>query len=367
MRTLMLASMLTLALGCSHKGVSPSVPDPNNPGAGDGLDGGTDDAYFAPSALSVSGQVADFETAQTLTSSATMATAALVPPPNVSVQGATFTLDAVPPFSTFFLLAGSPPDHVLTYNAPMTVKDMPLSGVTAYSVSNAYLAKLRSAFGVNAQAGTSTLFVKAVDATGNAAAGIPGAALTLSTTGMKGPYYVDANLQPTANATMTSASGWMVWFNVPAGTVKFTSGTGYTVAASDTPTASDDVSLAVATVTKGTTTPGTMTISFQTQILPIFINRGCYNCHSGNGAGRRLGDLVLDGSPNKIYQALTIDISPTYNTTRVNLGDPPKSLVLTMPSYENPPDPHPTVVFTSNTDPDYVKILTWIQQGAKNN
>jgi hypothetical protein len=58
---------------------------------------------------------------------------------------------------------------------------------------------------------------------------------------------------------------------------------------------------------------------------------------------------------------------PQRHTTRVNLADPPKSLVLTMPSYENPPDPHPTVVFTSSSDPDYQKILTWIEQGAKFN
>ena len=76
---------------------------------------------FAPGALQVSGQVVDFETQQPLAGAMTMATAALVPPPNVSVSGATFTLDGVPPFSVFYLIAGSPPDHRSTYNAPTTV------------------------------------------------------------------------------------------------------------------------------------------------------------------------------------------------------------------------------------------------------
>ena len=55
------------------------------------------------------------------------------------------------------------------------------------------------------------------------------------------------------------------------------------------------------------------------------------------------------------------------NTTRVNLAVPEKSLVLTMPSFETPPDPHPTVVFTSSSDVDYQKILVWIKEGAKFN
>lgn len=362
MRTLIIALVLTLPLGCSHK----SSGDPGMTGDPGALDGGVPDGYFAPSALSVSGHVADFESGMALASPATMATAALVPPPNVSVTGADFTLDAVPPFSTFFLLAGSPPDHRLTYNAPTTVTDQPLTDVTVYSVADAYLAKLRAAFGVDATAGTATVFVRLVDDKGNAAAGIPAAALVLDAKDIKGPYFLDTGLQPTPNANATSASGWVVYFDVPAGTLKITAGAGYTVTVADTPTAADAVSLNVAAIAMGTATTPT-TVSFMTDVVPIFHTRGCYNCHSGNGDGRRLGDLVLDGAPMKIYKALTIDISPTYKTTRVNLGAPEKSLVLTMPSYETPPDPHPTVVFTSSADPDYQKILTWIENGAKYN
>jgi hypothetical protein len=105
-------------------------------------------------------------------------------------------------------------------------------------------------------------------------------------------------------------------------------------------------------------------VSFVNQVVPIFTKRGCYNCHSGNGDGRRLGDLVLDGAVQKIFAALTTDISPNFMVTRVNKAMPEKSLVLTMPSFETPPDAHPTVVFTGPTDPDYVTILDWIKQGA---
>lgn len=370
MRTVVLILGLLLSYGCSHQ--SGANMTPTDPGAG--ADGGTGgggspgSVPFAPSALNVSGQLVDFDTQKPLTSSITMATAALVPSPDVTVSGSTFSLANVPPYSTFFLIAGSPPDHVMTYNAPTTVTNGDVTGVTAYVVATSYLDKLRTGFAVTAKAGTATVFVQALDATGNAESAIPGNAVLLGASGVSGPFYVDSTMQPTPNATSTSASGWLVYFNVPAGTLKLAGANGYTVQAADTPTVGDAVSLVAATVTKGTSpTPPPANVSFQTTIMPIFITRGCYNCHSGNGTGRRLGDLVLDGAPQKVWTALVQTISPNFGVTRVNLTTPEKSLVLTMPSYENPPDPHPTVVFTSSTDPDYVKILTWIKEGAKFN
>ena len=371
MRTVILLLGFVLSFGCSHQPMGGGTGTGTDPGTGAGTDpgvsGGTD-VPFAPSALNVSGQLLEFDTHRPLAGSGTMATAALVPSPDVTVSGSTFSLANVPPDSTFFLIAGSPPDHALTYNAPTTVTDADVTGVNAYVVASAYLTKLRSTFNVTAMSGTATVLVHAVDATGAAEAGVPGSAVVLGVSGAKGPFFLDAMMQPTANATATSASGWLVYFNIPAGTLKLAGSTGYTVVSADTPTVGDAVSLVQATITQGTSPmPPPSTISFQQSIVPIFINRGCYNCHSGNGTGRRLGDLVLDGSPMKIWTALTQTISPNFGTTRVNLTDPPKSLVLTMPSYENPPDAHPTVVFTSSADPDYVKILTWIQQGAKFN
>src|SRR3954470_20246234 len=115
MRTFVFVLGFMLSFGCSQHttGGGSTSPDPG----GDPAAGGTNSrGPFAPSSLQVSGQVIDFETQKPLTTSMTMATAALVPPPNVSISGATFTLDGVPPFSTFYLIAGSPPEHRLTYN-----------------------------------------------------------------------------------------------------------------------------------------------------------------------------------------------------------------------------------------------------------
>jgi ribonuclease BN (tRNA processing enzyme) len=91
------------------------------------------------------------------------------------------------------------------------------------------------------------------------------------------------------------------------------------------------------------------------------------NCHSGNGPGKDLGNLTLNGGAPKVYTELTVEISPNFGTTRVDKTTPEKSLVLTMPSAESPPDPHPNVTFTGPTDADYMTILAWIKEGAKNN
>ncbi len=370
MRTVIVLLGLLLSIGCSHQSGGGMMPDPGTGGTGGTGGGGGIGTQppFAPMALNVSGQLAEFDTQKPLSGSATMATAALVPSPDVTVSGSSFSLANVPPYSTFFLIAGSPPDHALTYNAPTTVTDTDVSGVTAFVVSTSYLGKLRTALGVTAKAGTATVFVQALDASGKPETAIPGSSVLLGASGVSGPFYLDATMQAAANATSTSASGWLVYFNVPAGTLKIAGSNGYTVQAADTPTVGDAVSLIAATITQGTAPmPPPTNVSFQQTVMPIFINRGCYNCHSGNGDGRRLGDLVLDGAPMKVWTALVQTISPNFGVTRVNLTDPPKSLVLTMPSYENPPDAHPTVVFTSSSDPDYVKILTWIKEGAKFN
>jgi len=41
--------------------------------------------------------------------------------------------------------------------------------------------------------------------------------------------------------------------------------------------------------------------------------------------------------------------------------------VLRLPSREDPPDRHPNVTFAGPQDPDYVKLLAWIREGARNN
>ena len=63
-----------------------------------------------------------------------------------------------------------------------------------------------------------------------------------------------------------------------------------------------------------------------TQIVPIFMRRGCVNCHSGNGPGRNLGGLTLDGSVVIDYRNVVTNISPDFGITRVDLKSGTRTL-----------------------------------------
>lgn len=335
-------------------------------GDGGGAPGGPDAGGGIPS-FSVSGQVIDFESGAAITGSATISLSGLNPPPTVSVTGAQFTITGIAPFSVFHLLSGSPPDYRNTYNVATTVDDHDVTGVTAQVVKEQFVTAMTTAFAVTPTAGTGIVLAHATDMAGAAKAGVPAAAFALA--GGSGPYFLDANKQPAPGVTSTTASGWIVFFNVPAGLASLAAapGANYAIVAADAPVAAATVTLVDLTVTDGAAMPPPTNVSFSADVIPVFDRRGCANCHSGNGVGRDLGGLTLDGSANLIHRELTEEISPNFGTMRVNLGAPEQSLVLTMPGPESPPDPHPNVTFASAADPDYQIILAWIKEGAPQN
>lgn len=328
-----------------------------------GDDGGTDPGGPLGGSLMVTGDVVDFETGQPVTSAASVTTSGLVPAPQISTLGATFTIDGVPENSAFQILAGAPPTHRSTYSASVVVTDSDLDGVHAQVVSEAFLASITTSFGVTPTAAKGVLFVRLVDSgTGMPRAGVAGSNLLVANA--VGPKFLDANLQPLPNGTSSSASGWAVFFEVPVGVVVLGTPVSATVAL-DMPTSPINagvVTLADAKITDGAVVLPT-NVSFMNQVYPIFDNRGCTACHSGGGIGKNLGGLHMDGSANLAYREL-VEERPNI---RVNTAMPETSLVLTHPSREDPPDRHPNVTFASPADPDYVKILVWIREGARNN
>ena len=99
----------------------------------------------------------------------------------------------------------------------------------------------------------------------------------------------------------------------------------------------------------------------------VFTDRGCVLCHSGSGVGKDQGGVHFNGESQKMYRELVEEISANHGTPRVDLANPANSLVLTLPSKEDPPDVHPNSTFLSSSDPDYLLILGWITEGALNN
>jgi hypothetical protein len=310
--------------------------------------------------LTVEGDVYDFQSGAMLTSAASVSTTALMPLPTITANGAHFTIDGVPENSAFQILASSPPTHRPTYSPAVEVVSDDRDGVKAYAVSEQFMTSLATGFGVTPSAAKGVLLIHLVDATGAAKAGIAANTITLANAaGAVGPKFLDANLAPAGTAVASSASGWAVFFEVPPGVVTF-SGTGAVMPSSSI--GAGAVTIADATVSDGPPAQMPTNVSFSTQVFPIFTARGCVACHTGGGPGKDLGGLMLDGGANLAYKELTME-----NPLRVNKAMPEKSLVLTMPSAESPSDGHPNVTFTGPQDPDYLKILVWIREGAKLN
>ena len=354
------AAALTL-VACGSEGTNTSASGSTSSGAGGGA------AQVQP--LSVSGTAVDFENAAALKDAATISTSGLSPAPTISVTGADFSIKGVAPFSVFHILAGSPPNYRSTYNTATEVKDVDVTGVKAQVVAEAYLAKLATGFNTMSTPNTGIIIARALDGTGKALAGVPAAAFTVNdVTPPKTARFLDATMNPAPALAATSASGYVVFYDVPIGLVKLGSamGSGYTIVAASAPTAATAVTLASLTVTPGDPVLP-KNVSFTGGVIPIFTKRGCSVCHSGNSPGADLGNLSLNTGANSIYKELTMEVSQNFKTTRVNLMTPESSLIVTMPSFESPADPHPNVTFASTADPDYLTLLAWIKEGAKQN
>jgi hypothetical protein len=314
--------------------------------------------------LSVSGDVYDFQTGTGVSGDVTIATSALVPPPTITTEGASYVIDRVPENSAFQILAAVSGTHRATYNTTTEVFDSDVDGVKTYAVSETLVASLVTAFGATPMDTQGIVFMQLVDASGNPKANVAGSNIVL--TGVTGlaPKFLDANLAAAPALTASSTSGWAVIFNVPPGVVTLGAAVNATatLAAPSAPVAANTITLVRATATDGAPPALPKDISFSATVVPIFSARGCVACHSGNGPGKALGGLQLDGGVTKVFKELTEE-----NPKRADPAMPEKSLVLTMPSAESPSDNHPNVTFTGPQDPDYIKILVWLREGAKNN
>jgi len=318
------------------------------------------DGISSDGPVSVQGRIVDFETGAAVETASSVVISGLVPPPRVALNGATFTIDSVPQDSAFGALVAAPL-HRATYRQ-VAVTDAGLDHLEVPVVGEAFVAGLAAAFGVAASPSNGIVLIHLVDASGAARPGV--AAVDLAIAGASGPHFLDDKMLPAAAATASSSSGWVVFFDVVPGlaTLIQTANAATTIEVPAIPVTANVVSIADGSVTAGAPVLPS-NVSFTRQVVPIFSARGCQACHSGGGIGKEQGNLTLGGSSSLIYREL-VEERPN---TRVRLAMPEASLVLTMPSREDPPDRHPNVTFSGPRDPDYLKLLVWIREGAKQN
>ncbi|HEY5950434.1 MAG TPA: hypothetical protein VIV40_33315, partial [Kofleriaceae bacterium] len=198
MRTRLAYLALTFAFACSDNSSS-------------GVLGGS---------LTVTGTVHDFQSDAEVTGAASITTTALVPLPRITVEGAAFTLDGVPENSVFQVLASVPTTHRATYSQLITVISDDVDGVQVKTVSEQFLGTLATGFGLTPSAAKGVLLLHLVDGAGAAKAGVTAGNIVLANAqGATGPKFLDANMMPATTATSTSASGWVVFFEVPPGVI----------------------------------------------------------------------------------------------------------------------------------------------------
>ena len=324
-------------------------------------DGGGDDAPLGGS-LTVTGDVVDFQTGAAVAAGVSVTASGITPPPMISAQGSMFTITEVPENSVFQILA-SATDYRPTFSQVIEVISDDISGVNAPVVRGTYVDGIAQAFGITPTAAKGVVIVRLVDAAGAPKAGVSGSQLVLAGSTM-GPFFLDAQGNPAVGAQMSTASGLVVWFEVAPGITEAGQAVNATVTVdmAIAPVAAGTVTLADAVVTEGAPMPLPTNVSFATDIVPIFSARGCVACHSGNGPGRDLGGLFLDGGNPVIYREL-VEEKPGRVVPGANAAT---STVLTKPLREEPPN-HQNASFQNTQDPDYVKILVWIKEGAKNN
>ncbi len=313
--------------------------------------------------VKVTGRVVDFATGQPVAGAVTLGTSGLLPSPTVEVDGAGFVIPRVPASSVFHIETSVPPDYAPTVGA-ITVgsEDLP---VDLPAVAQTFLAQASTAFNVTRNSGRGMLLVQLVNDAGVPRAGILGSSVTFyGDPDAKGPFFLGDDQAPVAAATATAAKGWVMYLEIDPALVGLRAATGanLTIDMPESPITAGAVTVVRATVTDGMFI-APKNVSFSQMVMPIFDKRGCNACHAaGKGPGRQQGGLTLNDDASKVYRELVEE-----KVGRVNVAMPDRSLVLTYPSRETPPDPHPNVTFTSPSDPDYQRIRVWIAEGAKNN
>ncbi|HUS65138.1 MAG TPA: hypothetical protein VMZ28_11370 [Kofleriaceae bacterium] len=360
--TFSLSLSLSLAVfGCGSDKDSPG-PGDDDDGDGAGADAGPED--IGPTYLTVTGTLVDFSTGEPIDIDPGITTTGLSPQPQVSLDGADFTLENVLENSTFHVVATAP-EHVATVAAAVTIAEENVDGVIGYVVSEAFVAAAAAAFEV--EPGTDGIVLaRAVDDAGEPVAGIPAAAFELAQENpIAGPFFLDELMAPAPDLDATSGSGWVVFFAVQPGlfAVSAVAESGYLMDMPTSPIEASSATVAELVVTGEGEVEVPVNVDFATDVINVFQTRGCADCHSGNGEGKDLAGFQLDGGLNKVYSELMEEASNPG--MRVNIATAEDSLLLRMPSAEDPPDGHPTVVFASPNDPDYLTLLTWIREGAQ--
>lgn len=328
---------------------------------------------------------------------------ALCPTSQTDING-TYGVNDLPPQSSFFVKAGFVPKAGNeTLYAPggalagetdrssyRTVVPVEV-GATVDNQANAYMVRyswLRqaavdcgafetpTAFDA-ASGGKATYFGFLRDINGAGVGGIAKSRLTLEVAGQDQSSnakacFLEADavgklIGSTNDTSSASAGGGFLLFDVPIGINKSAYlGVAYSASAANFPprfvtVGAGEVGL-VTLRSADEAPPVVELVNFDLDVYPIFTQYGCNVCHRQGGPAANV--LRLDEQPEAVHAALTAPSTTcgaaAYKTC---VNEPERSLLLTMPLLEDPPN-HPNASFADTNNPGYVTLKAWIEQGA---
>ncbi len=354
----------------------------------------TPDAPPASATINVTGMTMDyFGGATAAMPSIAYTTDGMTPPLNgTSGADGSFMLPNVPPASSFYVSLDAGTNYRPTRNDAVTVKDVSLM-VNLYAVSKVDTQRQYSTLGLAPTLGTGVLITDLRRNNGTPLEGVALADISLvdsagvAVPGVKGPYFFGPNGDVVSNAvvavsTVYNGSARMAYLDVPPGawTVKVNylggagggmggggGGTGSGAPGIKTMvvpsmTSADGVTLNSSGHQDDDPSGGTTTgpLTFTKDVYPLLQRaalggQGCANCHNATALA---GGLAYDGPAADVYTKIMA--APGV----VVVATPALSKLLSMPLYEVPPDTHPNATWLTTSDPAYIKVMTWITQGA---
>ncbi len=359
------------------------------------------------SEVSVSGRLVDFGLGTPVVG-ATIRTLGIFPAIVTESDGeGEFRLERVP-VQGLVILDVTAAGHVETISVPLLVTNVPIENLEVPVVSSQDDLTFRATFNVATVANRGTILGRVIDAdAGSPLAGASGFDLYPDGVPSDAPRFLDANGDPSPGASVTSASGRFVYFNVStsmtANVAVHGSMSGYEYAPAGTVVRSGAWSFVDLLAVPGETDDPDETsepVSFRNDVLPIFVTSapeggGCGSCHvkEWSGCFSLLGGTVGGGSQSNwggsdcydhgpcglklrrssdsiddVYDDL-VDLDEDYSCAqqvRINKENPAASLLLTKPLSASA-DHYGGGIFSSELDPRYQTIFRWISEGAEFN
>lgn len=298
--------------------------------------------------LTMSGTIVDFVTGEPVTD-VTALEGVDLSDGDITVDGSTFTITGMVPFSIFRLKATSP-THEVTISGLLAIDDVDVTDAVIEVVPTALIDEAYDTTFRGRRDGV--IVARLVDGnTGEPMTGVAEGAFPVGDV----IRFLDASWAVSRDAPISLDPGIALLLNVEPGLITLESQLPEHLFLSPKVRVEGSVVTLVDIDVGLEPPPLPMDVAFDPDVVGVFDSRGCAFCHR---------DTLLWNPPNGFDLGGTTD--ERYDQVmngRVVVMDPDASLLLRKPSFEEADDNH-QIVFENEYDPDSMILQAWILDGA---